>query len=240
MAFRLRFDAPEEWLERPSEHMLLPMPAEGLAHGYAVCRSPSTCPNAVSIYVTDPRSSRVHCIFSWDAEQRGWGILDRKSTNGTFLNAQKIEPNTWCPLSVGDAVSVGKGSPLRWVVESAAEHSGSAAAAAAAGAAATQQHGANLDASIQKKPRGRPPKGRNGRSKVWSDWAGEWIEDGEGENGEEEDGEEVEVTVIEVAATAVAAPAAAAATSAAPAAEPERLIIGSRRSAPPCAPPPPS
>ena len=110
----------------------------------------------------------------------GWGVRDNGSTNGTFVNAQKLTAHTFKRLRGGDQVTVGKGSLLRWSIESdeppAAAASASAAATAEAAsptAAARQSSGSNS----AKKPRGRAPKGKNGLPKKWDALNGEWVED---------------------------------------------------------------
>ena len=277
----LRFDAAEKWLEEPTKHMHLPLHPHDPGFSYAIARSPSTHPTCIPVYVTDPRASRIHCIFSWHSAEKCWCVHDNKSTNGTFVNAERLEPNMRKPVRVGDVISVGKGSPLRWCVEPAsapaqppdAEAAGvlNASQPATTAQAAPLQpplpqqqrqqevqqqvqqqqqlapaqlppqpppaqlqsaspspgdpsakkalfsvppapppppphapaldeqsspappisvaHGGPSDGGSEgsgavlpgKKPRGRPPNGKNGRPKKWSDWEGGWVEDTFGE-----------------------------------------------------------
>ena len=182
MSLKLCFAADSTLLMDPAAHTTLILKTGGQA--IAVCRHPSKHDGSLPLFVTDPRSSRVHMIFDEQADPEsgtvGWGVRDNGSTNGTFVNAQKLTAHTFKRLRGGDQVTVGKGSLLRWSIESdvppAAAASASAAATAEAAsptAAARQSSGSNS----AKKPRGRAPKGKNGLPKKWDALNGEWVED---------------------------------------------------------------
>jgi len=55
-----------------------------------------------AIVLPDPRISRHHCRISWT--EQGWLLEDLQSTNGTYVNGQKIEKNF---LEAGDRIKVG-------------------------------------------------------------------------------------------------------------------------------------
>ena len=55
-----------------------------------------------TIGVPDAALSRLHCVFSLDRE--GWNVRDVGSSNGTFVNGQKIERQV---LAEGDRISAG-------------------------------------------------------------------------------------------------------------------------------------
>ena len=127
-ALRLRFAADASLLVKPDEHSVLTLQPGG--RPIAVCRPPSKHEGAITLGVTDVRSSRVHMIFT---EQAGkWGVADNGSTNGTYVNAVRLAPNAFTRLHAGDAISVGKGSLLRWVVADDEEQAASAPPAVAA------------------------------------------------------------------------------------------------------------
>ena len=81
----------------------------------AVCRKPSQHEGCISLFVTDNRASRVHMIFRpGGKEGTRWGVEDEGSTNGTYLNGERLPPKQWKGLKEGDSITVGKGSALRW------------------------------------------------------------------------------------------------------------------------------
>ena len=55
-----------------------------------------------TIGVPDTTLSRLHCVFDFDRE--GWNVRDVGSSNGTFVNGQKIERQL---LAEGDRISAG-------------------------------------------------------------------------------------------------------------------------------------
>ena len=54
------------------------------------------------IILSDPRVSRHHCQITFN--QKGWLIEDLNSTNGTYVNGQKVESK---PLDPGDRIELG-------------------------------------------------------------------------------------------------------------------------------------
>jgi hypothetical protein len=54
------------------------------------------------IQVQSPKASAVHCVLSFDGH---WTIRDLKSTNGTFVNGQKVSTAVLAP---GDKISIGR------------------------------------------------------------------------------------------------------------------------------------
>ena len=55
-----------------------------------------------SIGVPDAALSRLHCVFSFEAE--GWTLRDVGSSNGTFVNGRQIERHL---LADGDRIAAG-------------------------------------------------------------------------------------------------------------------------------------
>jgi transcriptional regulator with GAF, ATPase, and Fis domain len=70
-----------------------------------------------TIGVPDAALSRVHCVFSCDGD--GWEVRDVGSSNGTFVNGQKIDCRA---LDEGDRISAG-GCVLVFIRDSAAAQS---------------------------------------------------------------------------------------------------------------------
>lgn len=50
--------------------------------------------------------SRRHCLLLHNED--GFGALDLKSTRGTHVNGQRLEPHQWCVLNDGDEIRFGK------------------------------------------------------------------------------------------------------------------------------------
>ena len=50
-------------------------------------------------------------------------VRDLRSTNGTYVNTERLIPHTFRILRLGDEITVGNGSLLRWVVEPAGSSS---------------------------------------------------------------------------------------------------------------------
>jgi ABC transport system ATP-binding/permease protein len=93
------------------EGQRIDVPATGLAIG----RAPDN-----DIVVSAPLASRYHTRIAAD-EQR-WFVADLESTNGTFLNGERLLGEArW--LQSGDSISVG-GEVLRFVTEHPEEHAG--------------------------------------------------------------------------------------------------------------------
>jgi hypothetical protein len=55
----------------------------------------------------DPEISQQHAQFGYDNKQNLWCIQDMQSTNGTFLNRERIPPNGWRLVKDGDFVRLG-------------------------------------------------------------------------------------------------------------------------------------
>lgn len=60
--------------------------------------------SAANLVIADPRCSQQHLIFFQGSDSRLW-IRDLESTNGTFLNGQRIDES---PVNLGDEIKVGK------------------------------------------------------------------------------------------------------------------------------------
>lgn len=67
------------------------------SHGTIVGRSPTN-----TVYVRDKNVSRVHCQLT--VTEQGCVIADLQSTNGTFVNEERITEQL---LNVGDEVRIG-------------------------------------------------------------------------------------------------------------------------------------
>ena len=59
----------------------------------------------VDVFIPDLKSSRQHCMILWD---RGHWLLMDLSSNGTYLNGQRIERTTDVPLSNNDVIRIGQ------------------------------------------------------------------------------------------------------------------------------------
>ena len=83
---------------------------------YAIVRPPQPAPaGCVAINVSSGKASRVHMIFSQQADARGprstrgaWGVADNGSTNHTLVNGTILEPRVWTPLQVAKAWHAGR------------------------------------------------------------------------------------------------------------------------------------
>jgi len=64
-------------------------------------------PNA-DIHISQATVSRLHCALEWTGT--AWSIRDLGSTNGTFVNGQRIDAP--CVLKPSDQVTLGRGIPL--------------------------------------------------------------------------------------------------------------------------------
>ncbi|GLH09336.1 Regulator of nonsense transcripts 1 homolog, partial [Gryllus bimaculatus] len=71
---------------------------------YTVGRGKSNYGTVLSLLV-----SRLHCVFR--ATENGLVIKDLNSSNGTFVNDQKIPANTDCILKVSDVIGIGVSNP---------------------------------------------------------------------------------------------------------------------------------
>ncbi len=57
------------------------------------------------LVIRNPTVSRRHALIRRQADGRGWEILDLHSTNGTFVNGQRVE--SAAPVNVGDRITLG-------------------------------------------------------------------------------------------------------------------------------------
>jgi choline dehydrogenase len=73
--------------------------------------------------------SRHHATVRWDGEQAQ--VMDLDSTNGTFLNGQKLTAYEYAPLKEGDSLVLGSGSEAERLSVEAEEPARAEAAAAA-------------------------------------------------------------------------------------------------------------
>ncbi|KAK7873017.1 hypothetical protein R5R35_000317 [Gryllus longicercus] len=71
---------------------------------YTVGRGKSNYGTVLSLLV-----SRLHCVFR--ATENGLVIKDLNSSNGTYVNDQKIPANTDCILKVSDVIGIGVSNP---------------------------------------------------------------------------------------------------------------------------------
>lgn len=58
------------------------------------------------ISINNQLCSRKHAVIQ--KIKNGFFISDLNSTNGTFINGNKIKPDQWVRLSRGDVITVGK------------------------------------------------------------------------------------------------------------------------------------
>ncbi|NQZ13044.1 MAG: FHA domain-containing protein, partial [Algicola sp.] len=58
-------------------------------------------PSSANIVIGNPKASRIHATVGWDGEQ--WSIKD-SSTNGTFVNNQRLAHNQEQVLVIGDKI----------------------------------------------------------------------------------------------------------------------------------------
>ncbi|RME04022.1 MAG: FHA domain-containing protein [Planctomycetota bacterium] len=60
------------------------------------------------IVIQDGSISKVHAYFGWDSRQQRRTICDLNSTNGTYLNQEKLIPNLAYLLKTGDQLILGR------------------------------------------------------------------------------------------------------------------------------------
>ncbi len=63
-------------------------------------------PKYADIVLNRPSISRLHCAIHEDLETGRWTIEDKESTNGTYLNGQRLEPLRPYPLKTGDVIEI--------------------------------------------------------------------------------------------------------------------------------------
>lgn len=68
---------------------------------------------SVDTVIERPEISRIHCSIEW--VETGWVIIDR-SSNGTYLNEEKLVANQATPLNIGDEICFGISSSNRFIV----------------------------------------------------------------------------------------------------------------------------
>jgi hypothetical protein len=68
------------------------------------------------VTLDDPRVSHEHACLKYSA--KGWSVRDLGSTNGTWLNGQKIAPGNDFVVRAGDTLAFGDGA-LAWTLEDA-------------------------------------------------------------------------------------------------------------------------
>ncbi len=59
------------------------------------------------IVISDPTISKLHCRFLYQ-DGRGWLVKDENSTNGTYVNNQRIPAGGMAPLKPGTMIRTGK------------------------------------------------------------------------------------------------------------------------------------
>jgi pSer/pThr/pTyr-binding forkhead associated (FHA) protein len=65
-----------------------------------------------AVHLDQPEISRQHARIFWDGERIT--VSDLASTNGTFINGWRLEPNATKPLVPGDEISFG--GTVQWQV----------------------------------------------------------------------------------------------------------------------------
>ncbi len=63
-------------------------------------------PKFADIVLNRPAVSRLHCALHEDLNTGQWSIEDKESTNGTFVNGQRLEPHQRHPLRNGDQIEI--------------------------------------------------------------------------------------------------------------------------------------
>ncbi len=60
------------------------------------------------IVLEDPAISNVHAHFELDSEDRSVSVQDLASSNGTFVNRERLQPHSPEPLRTGDCLRFGQ------------------------------------------------------------------------------------------------------------------------------------
>ncbi len=64
-------------------------------------------PAMAKVVIPDPTISKLHCRFAYYVG-RGWAVKDENSTNGTFVNEQRLPSGGIAPMKAGTLIRVGK------------------------------------------------------------------------------------------------------------------------------------
>ena len=60
-----------------------------------------------TLVISDPQSSSHHAEIAPDYSGNGYQVTDQNSTNGTYINEQRLTPNMPRPLNPGDVIRIG-------------------------------------------------------------------------------------------------------------------------------------
>ena len=107
-----------------------------------------------TLVINDPQSSSRHAEIAPDFNRTGYQITDLGSTNGTFVNEQRLTPNMPRPLNAGDVIRIGS---LNFTYE-ASNSAGyePTMLASAPNAASTPNYEPTMAASIPEQPAATP------------------------------------------------------------------------------------
>ena len=61
-----------------------------------------------TLVINDPQSSAYHAEIAPGFGENSYQVTDLNSTNGTFVNEQRLTPNTPRPLNAGDVIRIGE------------------------------------------------------------------------------------------------------------------------------------
>ncbi len=78
-------------------------PAAGTRHFLAYGETTVGRDPANMLAIDDPQVSSRHAVIAFDGS--GFVVRDNKSTNGTFLNEERLAPGATAPLDFGDGVA---------------------------------------------------------------------------------------------------------------------------------------
>lgn len=89
--------------------------AGGAAHPVPVSQLPFVLGRTEgALVIPDPNISRKHAQLDYDASRRVYLLTDLSSSNGTFLNQQRLTPNQPVSLSNGAIIGLGPSVTLRF------------------------------------------------------------------------------------------------------------------------------